>query len=538
MCDVDIKWPSSFPGLKTVDQHLRCGICYEYLRTAMITSCSHNYCSVCIRKSLQYRTQCPSCFEGTVETQLRNNRVLDELVRIFAEMRDDLIHCIRSSEYKRSVAQKVGTGALGKGVMAAAPATPLGEPVVCSTPCHTPDSLRSPVIQPRNRAALSQNPAAKNLAGEFDKRARNCPVDGAQQPSTSSAQGNAVMWSDDPASTREDAVTKRDVLIPSIFSPKKPSRPKVPEKKVACPVCAVEVLEVHVNQHLDACLKTPLKQKKVVKRVPLPKLVYNLMKEKKLRQKLKEAGLSTQGDYKTLVQRHSRYTLLYNAECDTLDPRPVSEIIQQVEREERDEKENQASSKISDKLRLLADKRSDPKVVEEARTKYLQENKESFNQLIKSLKQREARKQFPSAVEDDVRSDASSDSGEPATRRQVCVMFRARDSSPDTPDKVETVVVSDDDSSIFYEQTLTHNTGARSPSPEGSVRSPSSEGSLRSASLVNEAAESRDGDEEDHASNQSFSLLENFDPGIVLCILSTHSCLLATHTAVFRPRNH
>jgi hypothetical protein len=49
-------------------------------------------------------------------------------------------------------------------------------------------------------------------------------------------------------------------------------------------------------------------------------------------------GLNTNGniDY--------RYTLLYNSECDSSNPRSVSEIVKQVEREEREEAK--ANSKV------------------------------------------------------------------------------------------------------------------------------------------------------------------------------------------------
>jgi hypothetical protein len=87
------------------------------------------------------------------------------------------------------------------------------------------------------------------------------------------------------------------------------------------------------------------------------------MKDPELRKKCAEAKLSNQGDKKTLVKRHKRfvssdfllfiwskykrdyrYTLLYNSECDSSNPRPVSEIIKQVEREEREEAK--ANSKV------------------------------------------------------------------------------------------------------------------------------------------------------------------------------------------------
>ncbi|KAJ8875665.1 hypothetical protein PR048_023563 [Dryococelus australis] len=140
-----------------------------------------------------------------------------------------------------------------------APATPQRERFVSSTPCDTPESLRSPVINSRSRIIAAHDSAARNLNNEFDKHVNDCFIDRVPQPSTSSAMETIAELSNDLSSTKEEVTVKRDVHILSIFSPKKPGKAKVHENKVACPVCSVDVSEMHINQHLDACLKTPQK---------------------------------------------------------------------------------------------------------------------------------------------------------------------------------------------------------------------------------------------------------------------------------------
>ncbi|XP_035675508.1 E3 ubiquitin-protein ligase RAD18-like, partial [Branchiostoma floridae] len=77
-------WPENFKQLKTIDDLLRCPICYEYFDiTMIIPQCSHNYCSLCIRRYLNYKTQCPTCGVSVSEPELRNNRGIDDLVRQF-----------------------------------------------------------------------------------------------------------------------------------------------------------------------------------------------------------------------------------------------------------------------------------------------------------------------------------------------------------------------------------------------------------------------------------------------------------------------
>lgn len=48
------------------------------------------------------------------------------------------------------------------------------------------------------------------------------------------------------------------------------------------------------------------REKQGPKRKALPKLVYSLLNEKQIKQKLREAGMSTQGDRPTLITRHKR----------------------------------------------------------------------------------------------------------------------------------------------------------------------------------------------------------------------------------------
>lgn len=83
------------------------------------------------------------------------------------------------------------------------------------------------------------------------------------------------------------------------------------------------------------------------KRNPLPKLVLSLMKDNVIRRKLKELRLSSQGDRKVLENRLQRYIILYNAECDKINPRPISELIKQCEEEENLEQKAQKPLNVS-----------------------------------------------------------------------------------------------------------------------------------------------------------------------------------------------
>lgn len=70
------------------------------------------------------------------------------------------------------------------------------------------------------------------------------------------------------------------------------------------------------------------------------------MKDNAIKKKLKELGISSQGDRKVLENRLQRYIILYNAECDKINPRPISELIKQFEEEENLEKKVQKPSNV------------------------------------------------------------------------------------------------------------------------------------------------------------------------------------------------
>lgn len=57
------------------------------------------------------------------------------------------------------------------------------------------------------------------------------------------------------------------------------------------------------------------------KRKPMPKVVYNLLSDRDLKKKLKEHGLSSHGSRQQLIKRHQEFVHVYNAQCDSLNPK-------------------------------------------------------------------------------------------------------------------------------------------------------------------------------------------------------------------------
>ena len=114
---------------------------------------------------------------------------------------------------------------------------------------------------------------------------------------------------------------------------------------VECPVCGAAVKRSLINSHLDRCLADPFPsnplnsdpltstppsskgvgigvQYKHGRSLPrLPKIVFSIMTDRELKKKLKEYGLPTQGQRKTLMARLQEFTLQYKAQQDSLHPK-------------------------------------------------------------------------------------------------------------------------------------------------------------------------------------------------------------------------
>ena len=74
---------TSLPQLGPLEQALRCQVCKDFFDTPMITSCSHTFCSLCIRRCLTTDGRCPACRTQDQAIKLRPNATVQELVDAF-----------------------------------------------------------------------------------------------------------------------------------------------------------------------------------------------------------------------------------------------------------------------------------------------------------------------------------------------------------------------------------------------------------------------------------------------------------------------
>ncbi|XP_076672471.1 uncharacterized protein LOC143371327 [Andrena cerasifolii] len=333
-------WPQEYIQLKHIEDLLICGICYEYMETSVATSCSHNYCSLCIRKYLHYKTQCPVCFAETFEKDLRINKALDEIISQFLRIKDKLKRCLQIQiQFVQS----------DKG------------DITLNSPKLVHEKKEVHLNKQENKI-ISRN-VILNASPSTNVQKDLC------SPSTSGRPKIPLMFT--PKSSKRLIVTNMEDT-----------------KVVICPVCKVTISETNINRHLDDCLKREANkdQPQIMdsKRKPLPKLVFTLMKDAILRKKSKEFGLSSQGDRRALETRLQRYIVLYNAECDKPNPRSIPELLKQCEDEENLEKKINKSSVFMNKLQI--NRNTEQNVIDDERKKYLETHKNSFESLIKKIK--------------------------------------------------------------------------------------------------------------------------------------------------------
>ncbi|NXN06830.1 RAD18 ligase, partial [Indicator maculatus] len=348
-----------------VDDLLRCGICFDYFSIAMIIpQCSHNYCSLCIRKFLSYKTQCPTCSVAASESDLRNNRALDELVRSFRSARQQLFQLVSGSPL-------------------------ISSPLACSRSSAGSSHLRSPLAQP---AAEEEVPVVASLV----KKEKVCTptkagdLAGAHQQILQPEEHHSL------GSSSAELHSKASKEAP----PESPECTKGQEKpstsvlkavrKVECPVCEVAVPEQYINKHLDSCLTRDEKKDSLRssghKRKPLSKVVYNLLSERDLKRKLKEHGLCARGTRQQLIRRHQEFTHMYNAQCDSLNPKSAAEIVRELERNEKVRAQLELSRPSDNSLTFTKDQTEEE--IDEIHSDYRNKHRREFQLLVEQVSNR------------------------------------------------------------------------------------------------------------------------------------------------------
>ncbi|XP_040888910.1 E3 ubiquitin-protein ligase RAD18 [Toxotes jaculatrix] len=384
---VEADLPPGLACLKSVETLLRCPICFDFLNISMMTKCSHNFCSLCIRKFLCYKLQCPLCNTQATEEDLRNNRLLDDLVVNFQAARQQLSKVTFDSP-------------------PISPKTPASA-VKCKTPRASGQKCNSSVLSHFFQKKPKTSPAKET---QQDGSVSQCVERGKVQTARTHSANDANLHS---ATSQHKVVVKEEPMdveeasVQTLMPVKQEhtashsmgaraetahsSSPKdvKPVMKVECPVCSVSVSQQFINTHLDTCLtsgekKESLRSSLSKARRPMAKLVYNLLSMQELKRRLKECHLSMQGSRDQLIKRHQEFVHIYNAQCDSLNPKSAEEIAKEVEANEKIRNQLQGKAKPV----MVFTKKQTEKEIEEMHSNYRKQHSSDFSRLIAQVRGR------------------------------------------------------------------------------------------------------------------------------------------------------
>ncbi|KAI9375649.1 hypothetical protein BJX61DRAFT_539661 [Aspergillus egyptiacus] len=279
--------------LAPLESSLRCQVCKDFFDNPVITSCSHTFCSLCIRRCLSTEGKCPTCRSSDQELKLRRNWAVQELVEAFNNARPSVLRLAREASQ-------------GGGAMAV------------------------------NCEAGVEQPAAKKRRIELEDRSDTAVTDGVR---TRSQSRGVMRQIETPIEIVDDV--QDEEYIPD-------------DGLVACPVCQRRMKNEAVFRHLDTCTGAPAAESKpaafgslstgsrkpfqdAVQKPPerLPVINYSLLKDTVLRKKLKDLGIPNWGPRALLQRRHTEWMNLWNANCDSKTPKRKAELLRELDTWER-----------------------------------------------------------------------------------------------------------------------------------------------------------------------------------------------------------
>jgi DNA repair protein Rad18 len=89
---------TSLPAFEPLEAALRCEVCKEFYDNPVITSCSHTFCSICIRRCISTDGKCPTCKTLSQADKLLPNYAVREIVNKFQDARPKALELARQNK--------------------------------------------------------------------------------------------------------------------------------------------------------------------------------------------------------------------------------------------------------------------------------------------------------------------------------------------------------------------------------------------------------------------------------------------------------
>ncbi|EJD06122.1 uncharacterized protein FOMMEDRAFT_166391 [Fomitiporia mediterranea MF3/22] len=306
----DVPDPTDFPpeadapGLQKLDSAFSCRICGEMYDAPMMLGCGHSFCSMCVRRSLRDRHECPTCRVPAEEVQLVKNAQLEDLCDSWRTARTTILQLVEKvDKLKKAVESEANDSRPRKKLKT------------------------DEFVTPRSRRTLG--------------------------PSTERSSLEVI--DDDDSGLEEIAMPHNGEYVPSSDVEENEVQTQL-GLIVNCPLCGKSIVNRNANEHIDSGCKSFLarpkgkqadtksawnnilgktngsskpasrgkgKKKPISSRENeggtierLPKPSYSVLKDKKVREMLAEQELSTAGSREQLIARHTQFVLLFNANLD------------------------------------------------------------------------------------------------------------------------------------------------------------------------------------------------------------------------------
>ncbi|KAM0145270.1 hypothetical protein ACHAP3_000396 [Botrytis cinerea] len=267
-----------------VDSLLRCQVCKDFFTTPMITSCSHTFCSLCIRRCLNNDSKCPTCRSNDQEVKLKSNAVIEDLVEAFKRARPAALELAR-------------------------------KPVV--------ESIVTSPKRKRERSDLDEGD------DKASKRTRASTRQATRRLESTEAAQEAVIVIDEG---NNDADFEPDDGLAACPVCNRRMTAKSVEAHIGRCLAESET----TPQSTSILSKPSIQLSQPVRRPErLPVVNFSLIKDQALKKKLIDLGISAGGGREMMRKRLTEYTTIWNANCDAKNPRSTGQLKRDLDSWER-----------------------------------------------------------------------------------------------------------------------------------------------------------------------------------------------------------
>jgi E3 ubiquitin-protein ligase RAD18 len=345
---------TNLPQFEPLEAALRCEVCKEFLSNPVITSCSHTFCSICIRRCIATDGKCPSCKSACSSDKLAPNIAVREVVMRFQEARPkalEMAHADKEEETHQISSKK----------------RKLDE---------TDIEDSEPARQTRSRQTRSK--------GQRNKGADDAPIEVAESEEDGDEEfvpeGMAKCPICNTAMKAEQVYNHLDVCPGQSASQGRSTRSRY---VFTHDITRMKPRLIMSPSRTKTTFPNPLQRRQKESSPPptrLSQLNYAMLKEGALRKKLQEIGIPNWGTKDLLKRRHIEWLNIYNSNCDAHES--VRKTKRQLVRE-LEEWENTQGGKADNKENKIMKKDFDG-------SGYAKSHKSDFDDLIAKARAKRA----------------------------------------------------------------------------------------------------------------------------------------------------